>query len=62
VFLPFTLLNLGYPRTAESSPYQGGSLPPLPNNGEYTVHVAAQGPNGTHVKPRVYATAKFKTG
>jgi GH25 family lysozyme M1 (1,4-beta-N-acetylmuramidase) len=51
-----------YPRTAGSSPYQGGSLPPLPANGEYTVHVAAQGPNGTHVKPGVYATAKFKTG
>jgi lysozyme len=51
-----------YPRRAQSSPYQGGSLPPQAGGGEYTVHVAAQGPNGTHVKPGVYATAKFKTG
>jgi hypothetical protein len=48
-----------YPRSTDSSPWQGGGLE---RGQEYTAHVAAAGLGGTRMKPYTYATATFSTG
>jgi hypothetical protein len=48
-----------YPRTAVSSPWQGGGLE---RGQQYTAHVAAIGVGGSHVKPYKFASATFSTG
>ncbi len=45
-----------YPRVASASPFQGGGLVAKHT---YTVHITAEGPNGTRVRPNTYATAVF---
>lgn len=52
-----------YPRYPKSSPYLGGHLArwnKSARGNEFTVHVVACGPNGTHVKPYVYVSARFR--
>ena len=49
-----------YPRSergTETLPDPGGLQPGT----DYTLHVAAMGPSGTHMKPGVYAAAQFTT-
>lgn len=49
-----------YPRTLGAVlEYQGGSLE---RGHQYTVHVVAAGPNGTHTRPYTFASATFTTG
>jgi GH25 family lysozyme M1 (1,4-beta-N-acetylmuramidase) len=48
-----------YPRSTDSSPWQGGGLD---RGQQYTAHVAAAGLGGTRMKPYTYATATFSTG
>jgi hypothetical protein len=54
-----TTIVPGYPRTAAGSPWQGGGLA---RGQAYTAHVVAEGPNGSHVKPFVFASVTFHTG
>lgn len=47
-----------YPRTAGSSPWEGGGL----ERGQgYTAHVVAAGPGGSRVRSFCYASAAFRT-
>jgi GH25 family lysozyme M1 (1,4-beta-N-acetylmuramidase) len=48
-----------YPRTVKTAGFDGGSLV---IGHTYTAHVVAEGANGTHVAPDVYASVTFKTG
>jgi hypothetical protein len=48
-----------YPRTTDSSPWQGGGLD---RGQQYTAHVAAAGPGGTRMRPFTFASAVFSTG
>lgn len=48
-----------YPRLSQSTETSPGSLT---RRTEYTAHVFASGPHGTHVKPYVFAAVTFTTG
>jgi hypothetical protein len=48
-----------YPRGTASTSWQGGSLE---QGRQYTAHVVAAGPGGTHVRPYTYASVTFETG
>lgn len=49
----------GYPRTVKGTSHLEGALE---RHKTYTVHVLAEGPGGSHMRPYTYASATFTTG
>jgi lysozyme len=52
-------LVASYPRAVAEAEFKGGALK---RHVSYTVHVVAEGPDGTRIAPDVFASAAFATG